>query len=114
MFVFSQLYLFTAKRQGPVVAVENRSPVFNQPALSRKIIRPPEQGLNLRRQHREIKGFCDKVIASHIHRHHDIQVIGGGRNKDHRHSGDCPDLTAPVVSVIKGQRYIQKYKLRLK
>ena len=46
--------------------------MLQQTALPGKFIGPAQHGLNLGGQHVQVKGLGDKIVASHVHRHHDV------------------------------------------
>ena len=61
-----------------------------------------------------MKGLGKQVIPAHLHRHHQIHVIGGRGEKQNGDFGYLSNLPAPVVAVKKGQGDIQQYQLRVK
>ena len=59
----------------------------------------PQQGLNLGRQHLQIKGLGDEVVPAHVHGHDNVHVVRRGREEDDRHPFVYRNMD-DVVSIV--------------
>ena len=79
-----------------------------------KIIGSAQKSLQFRHQHALVKGLGNKIVRAQIHRHHHIQIVGGGGNENDRHLGYFSYFTAPMIAIEKRQRNIQQNDVRVK
>ena len=102
-FVFGKLDSFTRDNQRSLCDIESRAVILDDLTRCGKVVSPPQNRVDFRHQHRQIKRLCDKIIAAHIHREHDVHIVRRGREKNDGRFRDFADLLAPVKSVVKGK-----------
>ena len=99
--------------EGSTVQIQHGLPAGEDIACSRHVIRTAQDGIHLRCQHSWVNGFGNEVVAAHVHRHDDVEVIRRARKVDNWHAGDAAQLLRPVMTVEEGEHQIHQYDLRL-
>ena len=79
-----------------------------------EIVCPPKHGLYLCGKDGAVERLGDKIVRAHFHGGDDIHVVRSGGNEKYRYFGYSSDLPAPMISVEKRERYVDKRDMRRK
>ena len=74
-FIFGQGQPPAPVQKGGCRRIQNGSPVLQGRLRRAEVVGPAQQSLNLGREHIQVEGLGQEVVASQVHGHDDVEIV---------------------------------------
>lgn len=78
VFIFGKNYFITVEAESCIGYIEHCTFVCDDICFRAEVVCSSQYRLYLCHKYGQVKGRSNKIIAAHVHRHHNIHIVRGG------------------------------------